>query len=452
MKGSLKRPLVDPLKSSLAVLPKASSFQLLRRQIETNQIKRVRIGFCESCRTINEYSALARAIHQNTSLMAVEIGWELPRTVLLTILEQVTRLPFLESLILASYTSIPKRLLQRLVSKSTLKRLELRNVTIGPSPWKERLIHAAPGGSKVVVEGPEQLHVSVLAGHFSDSIQSLHIVACEMEEEDVSRICSWTKTRTRPLDVLSFALSTSIAPKCLEVLVQKAVCRRLDLTGCDLIDSDSALIAQSLPQSKTIEELVVARNPLGGNIAGSTEHDCSSRQEEGFNDFIQVGLRHLKSLDLSFCSLSKCQVRRILELLSQDNDNRLESLTMLGIPKDCDEGGVLLKQILRNNSVLKSLRLHPTTDLYRTPSSSEETIASLEDSLSDNYTMERLQVGHTSLLMDLLLGLNRAGRRHLRRDPNSSPVDWAKVLAGASSDPDVMYWLLRNGAGHFFQN
>jgi hypothetical protein len=443
MKSSLKRPLVESLKSGPSILPEASSFHLLHRQLESNQIKSLRIGFCESCRTINDYAKLCRVLRQNASLTVVEIGWELPRSVLLKTLEQVARLPSLESLTLASYTNIPKRLLQSLVSKPTLKHLELRNIATGPRPWKDRILLTANG--KVVVESSVHQHVSVLANHFADSIESLHIVACDINEQDVNRICAWTAKRTRRLDELSLALSSWVAPKCLETLCQRAICRRLDLTGCGLTDSDASVIARYLPQSQTIEELVVARNLLWGS--GGTEHNCSSRQ--GFDDFVQVALRHLKSLDVSFCSLSKDQVRKILQILTHSKDTSLESLTMLGIPERCDEDSILLKQILQNNTVLKSLRLHPTTDLYRTPSSSEEEIKSIENSLVDNYTLEQLQVGHTSLLTDLLLGLNRAGRRHFRQDPNT-PVDWAKVLSRASSDPGVLYWLLQNGVDRVF--
>lgn len=148
---------------------------------------------------------------------------------------------------------------------------------------------------------------------------------------------------------------------------------------------------------------------------------------------------------------------------------------MLGIPRAWKNDNVvvlsLVEKILRNNRVLKCLRLEepetpPTilidsrmtandNDHSRRPSSM---ITLIERSLEENYNLEELQVGQLtrrSLRIDHLLRLNRAGRRYLRQvahdhsglknNNNDDPVDWATVLGRASSCPDVLFWLLQNG-------
>ncbi len=446
MNGSFKRQL-DPSRSSPPVIPQASSLHLRRRQLENNQIKHIQLGFYESCFTFGDYSTLCKAIRRNKSLRAVEIGWELPRQTLLKILESVARLPYLESLSLISYTNLPRRLLRRLVSKPTLRHLELRNIAIGPSPWKERLVLNTTG--KISVNYHAHQSVSRLLDSFSDSIRSLHLVACDLQDDDVTRICKWTESRTQPLDELSLAYSTAISAKSVAILCTRAACRQLDLTSCGLSDKDASVMARCLAQSKTIENLVVARNRLWGSQSDPT--GCTSRP--GFDEFVQVALHHLKGLDVSFCSLSLEQVQRILqELVPQDNHSEccLESLSMLGIPKGCEDDPTLLLSILKNNTVLRSLRLYPTTDLYCTPSCSDEVMGRIENCLADNYTLEWLQIGPTSLVMDLFLSLNRAGRRCLRHDLNDAPVDWAHVLGQGSGHPDVLFWLLQNGVDKIF--
>ena len=266
-KGSLKRALTnDRLNCCDKIMPQSSSTEFLCKQLERNQIKRFRIGFSESARTIRDYLQLCKAFRRNTSLKVVQIGWEVPQAVLFKILYQVAGLPLVESLTLACYSNIPEQLLQMLVSKPTLKRLELRNITVGShyggslSPCKERALATSKGN--VLVKDLYQ-NVSVLApNYFSDSIESLHLVACEMDDDDINRICEWTRmrTRTHPLDELSLAHSPGITPQGLETLFQRAVCRRLDLTGCGLMESDASVIARNLAQSSTIEDLVLARN------------------------------------------------------------------------------------------------------------------------------------------------------------------------------------------------
>ena len=442
MKGALKRSPGNS-KAFPVAIPKAPSFQVLRRQLESDQIHRVRIGFCESCLTIDDYAKLCKSIRHNTSLTHVEVGWELPRFVLLRLLDSITQLPSLESLSLIIYASLPKRLLRRLVSIPTLKHLELRNVTIGASPWKERLILNTTGNLSMASGTRQQ--ASVLANYFSDSIESLHLVACDFGEKDIESFCAWTERRQRPLQDLGFAFSASIASECLARLCRRANCRLLDLTGCGLGDNDAFVLAQNLPKSKTIENLVVARNPLWGiGTDSSTPPSCP-----GFEEFLQVAFRVLKGLDLSCCELSEAQVDNILQKLTKkDTGSSIESLTMFGIPKYCDKDNALLPQILRNNSVLKSLRIRPTADPYHNLLFSEEQVASIEESLVENYTIETLQLGHSSVLLDLLLGLNQAGRRYLRDQQPNVPVDWAKILARASLRPDVLFWLLRNGMDH----
>lgn len=535
---------MDTSKStSPASYPSCGSSLLFRRthQHETNQIHHIKLGFSESRLNATDYAPLCKALRVNKSLKAVEIGLELPRPTLLKILDSVVRLPCLQSLSLIGLTNLPRRLLQLLVSKPGLHHLVLRNNTIAPgSLWKRNFIlHTvcAVRGGCTMTPRPSSPHdfehnppacdqeqqrpsssLSRLVKFFANSIQSLHLSVLDFDDyQDLISFCDWTERRSRPLDNLSFAFSNSMPPQALETLVSCASCRQLDLTACGLSDADASVIALCLPQSKTIETMIVAQNPSLGRLTTSCSYPhCQSpsakkdetittgaatttrmmgttsllhawppardNHHDGFDKFMHVAMKHLKALDLSYCSLSLEQACNILQLLVQgcpnrDSPNRdkkdqtcfLESLIMFGVlptimvkhhDNDDKNGGQsggcggrsddkvllwsLIEQVLRKNAVLKSLQLLPrtmrkgtsimvdgrmraTTSSLSSSSScmimSDKAMAMIACALEDNYTLEDLQVGQVSgrniRRIDHLLSLNRAGRRFLRYDgPN----------------------------------
>jgi hypothetical protein len=66
--------------------------------------------------------------------------------------------------------------------------------------------------------------------------------------------------------------------------------------------------------------------------------------------------------------------------------------------------------------------------------------------LERNYTLEYLDTGEDlPAELEFILTLNRAGRRILKEDGHDE--EWATILAKASQRTDVLYWLIRNGAG-----
>ena len=237
------------------LLPRSASsssfFQSRQHQLENDQIHHIKLGFYESRLTASDYDGLCKALHMNKSLTAVEIGMELPHHTLIKILDAVARLPCLQSLALIGLANVPRRLFQRLVSKSGLRHLELRNVTIGTDIEslvlrKQRHLltlniskigrmagivkkssHADYGANQEA-----ENNVSQLLHSFADSIQSLHLVACDFEDEDFIRICEWTERRPQRLDTLGFAYSNYMSSRALETLTSRASCRQLDLTSC----------------------------------------------------------------------------------------------------------------------------------------------------------------------------------------------------------------------------
>jgi hypothetical protein len=134
-----------------------------------------------------------------------------------------------------------------------------------------------------------------------------------------------------------------------------------------------------------------------------------------------------------------------------DHHLRLESLTMTGIPRDCDDDEMLLNQIVRQNTRLKTLRfdVNPTTKSRSIAPSEVSTATLLEQSLAENYTLEQLEVGGlTNRRIDFCLALNRAGRSYFRQDPNE-PCNWPQILARASHRCDVLFWFLQHNPEQF---
>ena len=269
-KASLKHPTCKDIisRSSMKIMAlppgalqrsaSSSSFQSRQEQLETNQIQHIKLGFYESRLKASDYAGLCKALKKNKSLTTVEIGFELPRPTLLKILDSVTRLPRLESLALIGLTNLPRRLFHRLVSKSGLRHLELRNVTVGTSsesllvqkrglprrlalgalnPIQRRrtmtraTTTVAPPKTSSSSSRHAYQNASALVNSFADSIQSLRLAACDFEDEDFIHICEWTKRRSQPLDSLGFAYSNSMSPRALETLQSQASCRQLDLTS-----------------------------------------------------------------------------------------------------------------------------------------------------------------------------------------------------------------------------
>ena len=119
--------------------------------------------------------------------------------------------------------------------------------------------------------------------------------------------------------------------------------------------------------------------------------------------------------------------------------------------------GIRLQFARRNssgNTSLRSLQLYPTGLLFCPDRDS--ILPCVQRALSRNYTIQDLHVGHRSPLLEMYLGLNRAGRIHWLlqdQDNNVSPVDGAAVLAKSSQQsPDILYWFLRNdGTGRLFR-
>ena len=227
----------------------SSSLQYRQRQLKNNQIQHIKLGFYESRLTTSDYAGLCEALRVNKSLTTVEIGFELPRPSLLKILDCVARLPSLQSLALIGLENIPRKLFQRLVSKPGLCRLELRNVTIKSSfsaesgvllqkeQQKQRTFLKKITSRMMTVgtrthTNKKTMAVSQFVNFFADSIQSLNLIACDLEDEDIAHICEWTGKRPQPLDSLGFAYYNSMSNHALETLVSQASCRELvDLTA-----------------------------------------------------------------------------------------------------------------------------------------------------------------------------------------------------------------------------
>ena len=244
------------------LLPRSASsssfFQSRQHQLENDQIHHIKLGFYESRLTASDYDGLCKALHMNKSLTAVEIGMELPHHTLIKILDAVARLPCLQSLALIGLANVPRRLFQRLVSKPGLRHLELRNVTIGTNSessrrllWKLQRQQLTLTISRIgrrmgtigVKKSPSshadygvyeeaENNVSHLLHSFTDSLQSLHLVACDFEDEDFIRICEWTERRPQKLDVLGFVYSNFISSQALDTVISRAACGQLDLSSC----------------------------------------------------------------------------------------------------------------------------------------------------------------------------------------------------------------------------
>jgi hypothetical protein len=422
--------------------------------LESNGISQLRLGFRESFFSFEGFLELDRAIRRNASLRIVEIGWQLPKRLLLRILEGLTKLPFLETLSLTCCTSLPRHLLIRLVSKPTLLNLELREIMVeSPRLWAKLSRRFTSKGRFLACHGNDE-HISTIMSHFSASLRHVALGSGNLDAIGAQRICAWTNSRQTPLHELSFAHCTRISPGALEVISREAACTRLKLTHCNLTTIDASILARNLPASGSIEELII-----GGEKRFSTALAPREDYGLGWYGFMTLALTHLRVLDIHSPLLSEDEVSKVLELLgTPDACHRLrvESLTLSSVVLwgscDHDKTAGLLSTMLRCNTSLKALTFQPVgigsgvADCH--PQALQDSRrAMLEKSLADNYTLEHLRVGLTSPRIDFYLALNRAGRRYLRQDP-STPTERIKILARASTRPDVLFWFLQNDSKH----
>jgi len=433
---------------------------LLCKHLKDDGITHLRLGFVESRFTEEDFFRLDQRIRTNRSLRTVEIGNQLPNTVLFRILESLIHLPSLQRIYLESCPPIPESLLQRLLSKTTLSDVELNDIVVSPISWTQR-IRMPPTAQSVWTHSRREENISTMLNHFSGSIRRVELSSLIVDSECALQISAWTKSRSEILDELSLAHSVRITPKAIDILCRETVCRRLNLTSCNLQDDEMYMLASSLQDVGSIEELILSHNHTNSRIREINRTGCRG----WWNPFITSALSHLRVLDISSCGLSREEVHDILQRLGGHDEEkankhrlRLETLRMMGIQgkRDDDEDeeevlSILLNQILKRNTRLKKLYVSPCMG----PSSST---VLLEESLFDIYTMEELEVGCSSPRIDMYLALNRAGRKFLREDhgrlqDDTTDEGWFQILLRASSHPDVLLWLLQhapylvNGSG-----
>ena len=397
----------------------------LAKALSKNDIKALKLlGFDHSRQFRNsDVRLLCRALEANSSLQYVSIGWSLQESTVSIILNQVAKLPQLQTLVLVTLTWIQESAFSLvLLHCKSLQKLECQGVRI-------RTDH---GQDINVVDALSRTTLSSLTSHLT----TLKLIQCGIRDghcRDLVRCLQCLNIHELSLQGNDRLTSTGLV-----LLVQSRI-RRLDLTECAITAMEAFEMGQGIPKAQWLQELILIRNYKLSS--------CSSR----FLDFCNVSLIHLKYLDISLCNLTEDHLARIFRLL-QNTTCQLESFVCEGkfqIPLD-SFGEVVSKNTSLTTLVVKSTR----SDCIAIP------LEWIRTKLEQNYRLQHLQIDcreppntpesmQARAYINFLLCLNRAGRKILMQDHcldgGVGEAAWCQLLARSSNQVGILYWLIRNG-------
>jgi hypothetical protein len=203
--------------------------------------------------------------------------------------------------------------------------------------------------------------------------------------------------------------------------------------------ADGYLLAHALKQNRSLQRVSVAGN---------------YRMALAIPELVQVSVSRLVELDCSFCDVQNKFQKQVFELLALTPQCTIRSLRMQGTRINDTEA---LVQCIRHNRSLEQVIL----DQPREPFPIEaDGLREMLEALQHNYLLRVLRVDYKvpdqTIILDMQfwLQLNQCGRSILLQDNHGSqcrPKSWLTVLRRAAllEDVDIMFWVLKHGAGHF---
>lgn len=411
--------------------------ELLCQRLEQNELQELELGWNErEFYTRKEIKAICRSLNENNSLTRVSVGHRLEKSALQDfLLPAIAPLPQLQVLTLAVHTNLKESTLKMICRNPSIQELEMQGARMQTQAGV-----ILDGRDRFYMEdyAYEDVNIVGLLAHLAhnrtigrSNLKSLKLANCGLQDEHIMELYPL------PLERLCLAGNGGISSQGLRNLLLQQTdtdtrtrtrthLTHLDMTDCGIESLDG--VEAALERNQKIQELVLSRN-----------YRIAAASDESFLTFFEKASQRLRHLDLSYCNLSGHHLRDIFRLL-QSPSCRLESLCLEGCR---NVPGPALCDMLANNQSLRKLVLRR---FLKRPLQCCCYYELSKQLLERNYTLEYLDTGEDlPAELEFILTLNRAGRRILKEDGHDE--EWATILAKASQRTDVLYWLIRNGAG-----
>jgi hypothetical protein len=387
---------------------------------------------------------------KHSCLKSIRIGWNLPRCVLVPMLQEV--IPMLlkppakvTHLQLALDCWVPESTLKRLVSWHTLESLELGGVRIQTravsdvrhNRGKFRLTPTERHSERFQPPLSSNLDDNIIGiiPYISESIESLKLSENDLQSHYIPLLCDNVRKK-RNIKSLSLRHNRDLAG-CWEELLDLPQLKSLDLSICDMDESDGYMIVKALKeQNHCLKKLSVAGNyRMAGAIPAMVE---------------AAGTTALVAFDCSFCEVNNRFQRQVFHILATVPNCTLRSLRMQGTRIKNVDG--ILECIHKNQSLENLVLDHP-----REPAPlAANDISTMMEAVQSNYFLQDIRFDVEKRNKDIMQGaqfwldLNRCGRSLLLQE-NDTGKSWSNVIYSAAqmNDKDIVFWLLKHGANQF---
>jgi hypothetical protein len=467
-----------------------SSVDLLCRRLDENEPKLLQLGWMMvgDYYTTKELDELVQAMIHNTSVTTISIGWSLRPYSIHRMLGAVVNMPQVENLSLVLHTSLRAENLECLKRHHpNLKRLQIQNVQL-----RRRCLDgnnnnntAVANSSSCMLFSPRELwfqdyNIVELVGDWHQ-LDTLQLLDCDLQDYQIAYLTQKAQERPKPWNELSVAYNPHVGMKALVTLIRHANARRLDMTSCNITPPGARRLAKALMDLTTEmalksagidPSLLVAPSggddddDTGGGVVMVVETSPLESLSLAHNVYMGYGVlplitaasKRLKRLDISHCQLPVQDVWEAIRRADDDTESSMIVLEHLSLQGYSDYPG--LKDFLRYNiASLQTLQLSSSsTSTPITKATKQELLTGM----ASNYFVQEVVVfvGATTTIsqewwnFDFALSLNRIGRCILHNNSNQHTTTktkkhWSHVLERASTNPDCLYWLLRNGVGNW---
>jgi hypothetical protein len=417
----------------------SSRIQDLCNQLSNNTLTEFELGLTDNeLHSKRDLSCLLKVVQGSDcrSIKSISIGWRLHRRDLSIVLSQLLPLILskskLQKLQLVLDSWVPESTLWRLLDSTTLTEL-----VVGATRIKTRCVSDPRDDCQQKEIYQDDSIINII--HFlGASVKSLALVNCELCDDHVNQLLEALQQRVYPIQHLSLRHNRALmmsdwTHRIFQSLPQL---RSLNVSLCDLDPADGHLLAQALrnaPSNSNLERLSVAGN---------------YRMTIAIPELVDAASTRLQQLDCSFCDVQDRILSQVFEILATTSNCTLQSFI-------CQASRVMdstaLVNCIQHNKSLRSLVLNHPKEPY---SLSEETLQAICGAMPYNYTLEQLIVDCKNAKsiepFEVWFALNRCGRR-LVHQGFSSNLQWGSVLekAAAMDDPNILYWLVQNGAEQF---
>jgi len=432
-----------------------SSLQILQTKLSHNTLTEFELGVEEahfrSKRDVQAFLKIIREQHlpitsldKHSCLQSIRIGYRLPRFALWPILQEALPMLFqnatrVHHLQLFLDCWVPEHTMKGLVSLHTLKILDLRATRIR-SLHRIDPRHCPDSSSNEILLIED--NILTIVPLISLTVETLKLIDCNFLPKHLKELCAMLRKRKRLPDCRLKHLSlrhNRYLEGNWEELFSLSFLETMDLSICDLSETDGFSIAKVLKNNRTCKQL-----SLAGNY----------RMAHSIPKVVQVASTTLVELDISFCGVQNEDLQQVFDILATSPNCTIRSLRMQGSRiRDKDP----LVRCLRQNKSLMSMILNNPRERFPVESHDLEEIL---DSVKCNYYLQTFKVdvmaSDRARLegIEFWLNLNRCGRCILLQSNSDDKYifkSWSMVLQRAATlkDTNIMFWLLKHGAWNF---